>query len=311
MDEYFAASVDPLECFYGRARRPLARVRAERREPDEICSGAVRAHRAGDDEVLLIDWGAWHGPGRLQVVREGGAHAGRRARVHRPVRVSELPRRRASAARYPRPVDDASVDPRWVRVALTLVVATMGYNVLEAAVALWSGVQADSIALVGFGLDSVIECVAAGALLWRLREEATGADHERIERAEQRVHLIVGGTFVALAVYVVAQAAYTLWTADAPEESVIGIVLAAASLVIMPLVAWGKLRAASAMGSAALRAEAKETLACSYLSLALLVGLAANAAAGWWWADPVAALLMVPWLVKEGLEGLRGEEDDD
>jgi divalent metal cation (Fe/Co/Zn/Cd) transporter len=91
------------------------------------------------------------------------------------------------------------------------------------------------------------------------------------------------------------------------SESLIGIILALASLVIMPLVAWGKLRVANAIGSAALRAEAKETLACSYLSLALLLGLVANATAGWWWADPVAALCMVPWLVKEGMEGLRGE----
>jgi divalent metal cation (Fe/Co/Zn/Cd) transporter len=91
----------------------------------------------------------------------------------------------------------------------------------------------------------------------------------------------------------------------------VGIVLAAASLVVMPLVAWGKLRAAREIGSAALRAEAKETLACSYLSFALLLGLAANAAAGWWWADPLAALAMVPWLVREGREGIRGERCED
>lgn len=103
------------------------------------------------------------------------------------------------------------------------------------------------------------------------------------------------------------QGGWTLWKQAAPEESMIGIVLAIASLVIMPLVFWGKLRAAREIGSAALRAEANETLACSYLSFALLLGLVANAAAGWWWADPVAALLMVPWLLKEGREGLRGE----
>jgi divalent metal cation (Fe/Co/Zn/Cd) transporter len=184
----------------------------------------------------------------------------------------------------------------------------MAYNVIEAIVALWSGAEADSIALVGFGLDSIIECIAAGALLWRLSVEARGADGERIERAERRVHQVVGATFILLALYVTGQAGWTLWGQDAPEESTVGIVLAVASLVIMPLVSWGKLRAAREIGSAALRAEAKETLACSYLSFALLLGLVANAAAGWWWADPVAALLMVPWLVKEGREGLRGEE---
>ena len=202
----------------------------------------------------------------------------------------------------------ATMTSRWFRIGLWLVVATMAYNVIEAVVALWSGAEARSIALVGFGLDSVIECIAAGALLWRLSVEARGADGERIERAERRVHQVVGGTFVLLALYVTGQAGWTLWRQAAPEESTVGIVLSIASLVIMPLVSWGKLRAAREIGSAALRAEAKETLACSYLSLTLLLGLVANAAAGWWWADPVAALLMVPWLVKEGREGLRGEE---
>ncbi len=145
------------------------------------------------------------------------------------------------------------------------------------------------------------------ALFWRLSKEWGGAAHEAVERAEVRVHRIVGATFIALAAYVVAQAGWTLWRRAAPAESVVGIALAVASLVVMPLVAWGKLRAARALGSGALRAEALETLACSYLSAVLLLGLGANAALGWWWADPLAALLMVPWLVKEGLEGLRGE----
>lgn len=191
----------------------------------------------------------------------------------------------------------------WARIGLWLVGLTMAYNVIEAVVALWFGASAESIALLGFGLDSVVECTAAGVLLWRLALERRGVDPERLERAEDRVHRVVGATFFALAAYVTAQAGLTLWGARAPEESIPGIILAVASLVIMPLVAWGKLRAASAIPSAALRAEAKETLACSYLSFALLVGLAANAAAGWWWADPVAAFAMVPWLVREGIEG--------
>lgn len=195
----------------------------------------------------------------------------------------------------------------WHRIALWLVIATMAYNLAEGAIALWAGVAAKSIALVGFGFDSYLELAAAGALLWRLRVEARGADAEEIERTERRVHRVVGGTFVALALYVAVQSVWVLWQRRPPEESTVGIVLAVASLAIMPLVAWGKLRAARELGSAALRAEAKETLACSYLSFALLLGLAANALAGWWWADPAAALLMVPWLVKEGLEGLRGD----
>ena len=198
----------------------------------------------------------------------------------------------------------------WARIARRLVIGTMAYNALEGILALVAGLAAGSIALIGFGLDSYIELAAAGALLWRLRVEARGADHERVERTERRVHRFIGGTFIALALYVVAQSAWVLWSRRPPEESALGIALAVASLIAMPLIAWGKLRAARELGSSALRAEAKETLACSYLSFTLLLGLAANAAAGWWWADPAAALLMVPWLVHEGREGLRGEGCD-
>jgi divalent metal cation (Fe/Co/Zn/Cd) transporter len=180
--------------------------------------------------------------------------------------------------------------------------------VLEAVIALVSGAAADSVALVGFGLDSLIETAAAVVMLYRLWVEYRGAGRHRLRRIEHRVHQFVGFTFLLLALYVSGQATWTLYTQSAPDESVVGIVLAAASLLIMPLVSWGKLRAAREIGSASLRAEAKETLACSYLSFALLVGLVANSAAGWWWADPTAALLMVPWLVKEGLEGLGGED---
>ena len=199
----------------------------------------------------------------------------------------------------------------WARIGLWLVGATLAYNVIEAVIALGSGAEAGSIALFGFGLDSVIECAAAGVLLWRLRLETRGVDPCSLEQAERRVHRFVGATFVALALYVSVQSLATLWQRAAPGASWIGIALAVASLVVMPLVAWGKLCAARETGSAALRAEAKETLACSYLSFALLLGLVANAAAGWWWADPLAALAMVPWLVKEGNEGLRGESCED
>jgi len=197
---------------------------------------------------------------------------------------------------------------KWTTIGLWLVGVTMAYNAVEAVVAIWSGVVADSVALVGFGLDSVIEFTAAGVLLWRLSAEAQGASESVVEARERTVHRFVGVTFFALALYVSVEAGWTLWQREAPEESMIGIIIAAASLAIMPAISWGKLRAAREIASAALRAEAKETLACSYLSFTLLLGLVANAAAGWWWADPLAALAMVPWLIKEGTEGFEAED---
>ena len=196
---------------------------------------------------------------------------------------------------------------RWHRIALWLVIGTLAYNLIEAAVALWSGLDAGSIALFGFGLDSVIESVAAGALLWRLWVGARDADGERLAELDDRVTRIVGVTFLVLATYILFQVAWTFWSRAQPAESPVGIGLAIASVIVMPLVSWGKIRAARRLDSRALLAEARETLACSYLSLSLLLGLLLNATLGWWWADPVAALLMVPWIVKEGLEGVRGE----
>ena len=196
---------------------------------------------------------------------------------------------------------------KWLRRALWLVAATMTYNIIESVVALSSGIVAGSSALVGFGLDSIIEFTAAGVLLWRFSAEARGADAEVVEAREHLVHRVVGVTFIVLALYVSGDALTALYSQSAPEESRVGIILAVLSLLIMPIIAWGKLRAAREVGSGALRAEARETLACSYLSLTLLLGLGANAIAGLWWADPVAALAMVPWLVKEGREALSGD----
>ena len=172
----------------------------------------------------------------------------------------------------------------WQRTAINLVAATMAYNVIKAVIGIGAGLTAESVALLGFGFDSVIETVGAGLLLWRLSIETPGADRHRVEQTERRVHQFVGVTFLALAVYVVAQATFALWSERPPAESRVGILLAVASLVIMPIVAWAKLCAADEIGSPALRAEAKETLACSYLSFTLLLGLTANATLGWWWA---------------------------
>ena len=207
-------------------------------------------------------------------------------------------------------MEKAQGSPDWLRVGIILVVTTMLYNVVEAGIALWAGLEAASIALIEFGSNSVIEIIAASVLIWRLRLEARGADSDRVARADLVVHRFVGLSFMALALYVLLQSVWMLWHREVPSASVIGMLLATASLIIMPLVSFGKLRAATEVGSRALRAEAKETLACSYLSLTLLLGLGANAALSWWWADPVAALLMIPWLVKEGLEGLLSKEHE-
>lgn len=198
----------------------------------------------------------------------------------------------------------------WLARATWLVGATALYNLVEAGLAIGSGVAARSIALVGFGLDSIIELAAGTMVFLRLRTQQRGADAERLERTEERVRRFVGITFFLLAAYVTVQAAVILWRRAAPEESALGIALAVASTIVMPLIAWGKLRAADALGSRSLRAEAKETLACAWLSVGLLIGLGANALMGWWWADPVAALAMVPWLVHEGREAFEDECED-
>jgi divalent metal cation (Fe/Co/Zn/Cd) transporter len=211
------------------------------------------------------------------------------------------------------PLAKAAASSRWLRLAVVLVAGTMLYNIVEAIAATVWGSKAESIALFGFGLDSIIECAAASVMLRHLLAQMRRTQGEALERSERTVRRFIGGTFLALALYIVGNAAWTLWRKEPPGTSVVGIALAVASLIVMPAIAVGKLRIARKLGSRALRAEANETLVCSYLSFTLLLGLGANALAGWWWADPLAALLMVPWLIKEGREGIRGEEccDDD
>lgn len=198
-------------------------------------------------------------------------------------------------------------DPTWLKIAFWLLILTLLYNVIEAGISIGVGHIMGSIALVGFGLDSLIEISASGLMIWRLAVELKGSTPEVIERTEYTVHRFVGWTFFALAAYIAYESITALIGREAPQESWVGIVIAALSLVIMPLLAWGKLEAAKHLNSSALRSEAKETIACSILSLILLIGLGANALWGWWWADPLAGLLMIPWLIKEGMEGIQGQ----
>jgi divalent metal cation (Fe/Co/Zn/Cd) transporter len=190
---------------------------------------------------------------------------------------------------------------RWLAVALLLV--TLLYNVAEGVIAIYGGIEAESLVLLAFGADSYLEVLAAGAVLWRLSYR----DEEAGERAEQRAMRLIGTTFLVLAAAVVFQSVLALAGGHAAEESRLGLLLLTASLVMMPLLSLAKLWTAARGAIAALAAEARETVACSYLSLTAFAGLLATALFGWWWLDAVVALLLVPWLVREGLEGVRGE----
>jgi divalent metal cation (Fe/Co/Zn/Cd) transporter len=185
---------------------------------------------------------------------------------------------------------------------------TLLYNSAEGIISLAAGIMAGSVALVGFGIDSVIEVVASLAALWRLSGDADIARRERSERIALRV---IGSSFLALATYVLVDGAHALLTHEVPERSVIGMGITALSVVIMPFLARSKRRIAVTLGSRALSADATQTDLCAYLSAIALVGLLLNAALGWWWADPVAALAMVPIIAKEGIEGWRGEDHCD
>ncbi len=192
-----------------------------------------------------------------------------------------------------------------VRRGQGLTWATIGYNGLEGVLSVGVGLFAGSIALVGFGLDSFIELTASAAALWRLHRDADADQRERAERAALRV---IGWSFLALAAYISIDAIHSLLMRDPPRASGIGIAIAVASLAIMPLLARAKRGVAKRLGSSALEAEARQTDICMYLSGLLLIGLALNALFGWWWADPVCALLMVPLIVWEGREALRGHD---
>ena len=181
---------------------------------------------------------------------------------------------------------------------------TIAWNSLEGMVAIAAGLIAGSISLVGFGIDSVIEVISGAALLWRMSIDAE--EHQR-DRVEQTTLRIVGGCFLALAAYVGYEALTNLVEKSAPEHSVPGIILACVSLIVMPLLSRAKRRVAARLNSAAMNADARQTEFCTYLSAILLGGLLLNAISDLWWADPIAALMMVPLIAKEGVDGLRGE----
>lgn len=184
---------------------------------------------------------------------------------------------------------------------------TIGWNTLEGVVAVIAGAFAGSISLVGFGIDSFIEVASGVALLWRMSVDADVHHRERNERLALR---IVGACFIALAVYLAYESANDLIHRKVPESSLAGIILAGVALVVMPLLSRAKRRVGTGLGSAAMKADAKQATFCTYLSAILLAGLLLNTAFAIWWADPVAALIMVPIIAHEGYEGLRGKTCD-
>ncbi|NGO67209.1 cation transporter [Streptomyces boncukensis] len=184
-----------------------------------------------------------------------------------------------------------------------LVAATIAYNVIEAAVALTAGALASSTALIGFGLDSLIEVSSAAAVAWQF----SAADHAVREAREKTTLRIIAGSFFVLAAYVTVDAVRALTGTGEAERSIPGIVIAALSLAIMPFLSFAQRKAGRELGSASAVADSKQTLLCTYLSAVLLVGLVLNATLGWAWADPVAALVIAAIAVKEGREAWRGD----
>ena len=180
---------------------------------------------------------------------------------------------------------------------------TIGYNSLEGLISIVAGLIAGSVSLVGFGLDSIIEVTSGVALLWRLHHDRNESRREAVERITLSV---VGWGFIALAIYITCDSCLTLVRSEIPKRSIVGIILAVTSLVVMPLLAKAKRRVAEGISSSAMRADSRQTDFCAYLSAILLGGLLSNALLGWWWADPVAGFVMVPIIAKEGIDAIRG-----
>ena len=192
---------------------------------------------------------------------------------------------------------------------MRLEYVTVGWNVIEGALAVSAAVATGSVALLGFGLDSFVESASGLILIWRLAQERHDVDMSRevIEALDQRAHRLVGGTLFLLGGYVVIDGVQALWRVEQPETSVMGLVLVSVSIAVMWWLAKAKRDAAQRLGSKALEADSFQTLACWWLSIVTLAGIGLNAAFGWWWADPVAALGVAGLILREGVEAWRGE----
>ncbi len=199
------------------------------------------------------------------------------------------------------------VTRRDVRAGIAVEWLTIAWMTFEALVSVGAGIAAGSVALIAFGVDSVIELVSGSVLLWRLTVEQRGARLAAVELAERRASRIVGWSLFALAAYVILHAGYTLLAHAAPDASPLGIALAVAALIVMPVLVRAKRQIATAINSAALKGDAGCGIVCAYMAGTLLLGLGLRAVFGWWWADPVAALGLVYFIVKEGREALTSK----
>jgi len=196
------------------------------------------------------------------------------------------------------------------RKALFLSRFTVGYNILEGVLSIAAGAMAGSIALVGFGLDSFVESLSGGVMIWRLRKSET-LTGEQEERRERHALMLIGWTFFIFATYVLYESGEKIYFREAPEPSLFGIVIAAASLAVMPVLYVQKLRTGRALDMRSLIADSRETLACVYLSASLLAGLGMNYLWGWWWADPAAGLIVALFLIREGMEAFETEKNPE
>jgi divalent metal cation (Fe/Co/Zn/Cd) transporter len=192
--------------------------------------------------------------------------------------------------------------------AARLEYLTIGWNVLEGLIGVAAALAAGSVALLGFGIDSFVESSSGAVLLWRLAAERSAQGHTTVEALDRRARRLVGVTLFLLAAFVAVDAVWTLWRQEQPRPSVIGIGLALVSIGVMAWLARAKRRVAHLLGSRALEADAFQTTACFWLSIIVVCGIGLNAAFGWWWADPVAALGMTYFIAREGREAWRGEE---
>ena len=204
----------------------------------------------------------------------------------------------------------AASRPLLLRRALRLEYLTVGWNIVEGLVAIAAALAAGSVALLGFGVDSFVESASGSILIWRLLAERSSSDEEWIEQVEHRARRLVAASLALLAAYIAYDSITTIAAGERPEPSAVGLALAVVSLVVMWWLARAKRRVGIALGSRALTADAVQTDACFWLSLFLLVGIGANAAFGFWWADPLAALGMTVFIGREAVEAWRGEDED-